>query len=306
MIAALSRQLSQRGCAARVVSINHLSELQESIEAGHRNGMFDEGLYQEYLKGFVFSPPASLPEARSLIIVAARQPQVRLTFTYQGEPRPVMVPPSYLHAAEADNKVQEMLTEILGPEGYHVVPAILPKKLLAAHSGLASYGRNNITYVEGMGSFHRLTAFYSDLQCQDGENWHALRMLERCNDCGACTRLCPSGAIGNDRFLLHAERCIVFHNEKPAAVPFPAWVDGSWHNCLVGCLLCQKACPENKPYVRSFEAGAEFTEEETALLASGAPIDQMPAALADKIEKCDLAGLMDVLPRNLRALLERS
>lgn len=306
MIAALYQRLSQRGCAARVVSIGHLNELRESIEAGHRNGMFNEGLYQEYLKGFVFSPPVSLPEARSLIAVAVKQPQVRLTFTYQGELKPVMVPPSYLHAAEADRKVQEILTEILGFEGYHVVPATLPKKLLAAHSGLAVYGRNNITYVEGMGSFHRLTAFYSDLPCQDSENWQALRMLERCNDCGACTSLCPSGAIGPDRFLLHAERCIVFHNEKPAAIPFPAWLDGSWHNCLVGCLLCQKACPENKPYASSFENGAEFTEDETALLVSGTPIDQMPAALVKKLEKYDLIGLLDSLPRNLRALLERS
>jgi epoxyqueuosine reductase len=306
MISALCQRLSRRGCAAHVVSIGHLDELRESIEAGHSEGMFDESLYQEYLEGFVFSPPASLPEARSLIAVAFRQPQVRLAFTYKGELKPVTVPPTYLHGAEADLKVKEILEDILGPEGYHVVPATLPKKLLAVHSGLAAYGRSNITYVEGMGSFHRLTAFFSDLPCQEEYGWQALRMLDRCSECGICTRLCPSGAIGSDRFLLHAERCIVFHNEKPSSVPFPAWMDRSWHNCLVGCLLCQKACPENKPYARSFEYGAEFTEEETALLMSGTTLEQMPAVLADKIKQCDLAGLLDVMPRNLRALLERS
>lgn len=303
--AKLLQQMEQREYAVCVASIEHVHELRESIEANHRNGVFDEALYQEYLSEFVYSPPESLSEARSLIVVAVRQSQVRFTFTWKGERTLIVVPPSYLHMREADLKVQESLAEVLGAEGYHVVPAVLPKKLLAVRSGLAMYGRNNITYVAGMGSFHRLSAFYSDMPCDGEEDWQGLRMMEQCNDCGACISQCPTGAISPERFLLHAERCIVFHNEKPRDVPFPSWLDLSWHNSLVGCMHCQRVCPENKPYLNLIEEGSEFSSDETALLMAGTPQDQLSAAMVKKLGECDLLSMMDAFPRNLKVLLEQ-
>jgi epoxyqueuosine reductase len=297
--------MKRRGYAVRVVPSEHVDELREGIEASHRNGMLDEGLYKEYLSGFVFSPPESLPEARSLIVAAMRQPQVCFTFTFNEKPVRVTVPPTYLHGRENDLKVQESLAAILGPEGYHVAPTVLPKKLLAVRSGLASYGKNNVTYVEGMGSFHRLTAFYSDMPCGGKDSWREMKALERCDDCGACARICPTGAIAPERFMLHAERCIVFHNEHPGEVPFPGWLDPSWHNCLVGCMQCQKVCPENKPYLKQAEEGSTFSAKETALILEGTKKDQLPPAMAKKLEESDLLYLLDVLPRNLNALLKR-
>lgn len=301
----LLNSIEQHGYAGRIVSIGHLHELRESIETYHRKGVFDEGFYQEYLKGFVFAPPESMPDARSLIVIAVKQPQVRLMFSWKGHTVPVIVPPTYLHAADVDREVRDVLAEALGKEGYKVAPAVLPKKLLAAHSGLATYGRNNITYVAGMGSFHRLSVFYSDMSCDGEDSWQEVKMMERCNDCHACMRKCPAGAISPDRFLLYAEKCIVYHNEKPAGTPFPEWMHDSWHNCLVGCMHCQIVCPENRESVRTVEDGAEFSPEETELLISGAPPDQLSAPMLQKLEKCDLVSMLDIIPRNLRVLLDR-
>ena len=130
-------------------------------------------------------------------------------------------------------------------------------------------------------------------------------MLESCQNCSACLRHCPVGAITAERFLLHAERCITFHNEKPVDVPFPAWMDPAWHNCLVGCLHCQRVCPENREVWPWVEEGAEFSQEETALLLEGLPFDQLPAATAEKLERLDLDAFVDILPRNLNALLRQ-
>jgi epoxyqueuosine reductase len=94
--------MKQLGYAMRVVPAEHVGELRESIEARHRNGMLDEGLYKEYLSEFVFSPPESLPEARSLIVAAMGQPQFRFTFTFKEKPVRVTVPPTYLHGREND------------------------------------------------------------------------------------------------------------------------------------------------------------------------------------------------------------
>ena len=304
----LPQLLEARGYRGRVVPVQHLRDLQENIETHHREGHLDEAFYQERLTGFVFGPPASLAEARSLIVVAAGQPQVRFTFTWNGKRTPIIVPPTYLHWRETDKQVENVLAEMLGPKSYTVAQAVLPKKLLAVRSGLAAYGRNNIAYVAGMGSFHRLVAFYSDFPCEQDEAgtqfpWQEPKMMERCQHCHACLHHCPTGAITSERFLLRAERCITFHNEKAGNVPFPAWLDASWHNCLVGCLHCQLVCPENKGFLAWIEEGVEFSAEETALLLEGTPLAQLPAATVRKLEQSDMVDLIDILPRNLRVLL---
>jgi len=298
----LFSQLEERGYKGRVVAIQHLGDLQEEIEGRYKQGLFDEEFYQEWLTGFAFSPPDSLPEARSMIVVAVPQPQTRVTFTWDGEPVRFIIPPTYFEQ-ETGNRVREFLARVLEPAGYRVAEAVLPKKLLAVRSGLAAYGKNNISYVPGMGSFFGLVAVYSDLPAQE-DNWREPQMMETCQNCSACLRHCPVGAIPSERFLLRAERCIAFHNEKPGDVPFPAWIDPSWHNCLVGCLHCQRVCPQNREFLHWVEERVEFSQEETALLLQGVALDQLPPATAKKLEQSDVVELLDVLPRNLGVLLK--
>jgi epoxyqueuosine reductase len=301
----LFSQLEERGYQGRIVSIQHLGDLQEEIEGRYSQGLFDEEFYQERLTRFAFGPPDSLSEARSMIVVAVPQPQIRVTFTWDGEPVRYIIPPTYFREQETSNRVREFLAGILEPAGYRVAEAVLPKKLLAVRSGLAAYGKNNISYVPGMGSFYGLIVVYSDLPAQE-DNWREPQMMESCRNCSACLRHCPVGAITSERFLLRAERCITFHNEKPGDVPFPAWMDPSWHNCLIGCLHCQRVCPQNKEFLRQVEEGVEFSQEETALLLQGVTLDKLPPAMAKKLEQSDMVELLDVLPRNLSVFLKPS
>jgi epoxyqueuosine reductase len=299
----LLRQLGQKGYAGKIASVEHLGELRRRIETNHRNGVYDEGLYRDYLSKLDYAPPEN---AKSLVVVARRQRSVRFVFAWNGRRIPVIVPPAYLHTTREDRKSREALTDALAPEGYAVAPAKLPEKLLAVQSGLATYGRNNITYVAGMGSFHRLSAFYTEMPCENGDDWREPAMLERCESCRACVNHCPSGAISMERFLIRVERCIAFHGEKPGNVPFPDWIDPSWHDCLFGCLDCQNICPENKGFMEQADEGEDFSPAETELLLAGAPVEKMPASLAIKLKSSDLKPLLGELPRNLRALLTRS
>jgi epoxyqueuosine reductase len=298
----LIRQLEERGYKGRIVPVQHVYGLQEEIERRYREGHFDEKFYQRWLTSFAFSPPDSLPQAMCLIVVAVPQPQFQIVFTWNGKTLPALVPPTYLHGQKTDKQIQDVLAGILEPEGYRVAQAALPKKLLAVRSGLAAYGKNNITYVSGMGSFHRLAAFSSDLAPHQ-DHWQEAQMMAACENCSACRRNCPSGAISAERFLLHAERCITYHNEQPGDVPFPTWLDPSWHNCLLGCMCCQNVCPQNRDFWSWVEEGAEFSEKETGLLSQGVPLEQLPTATAEKLEWLELTEYADVLPRNLRALL---
>jgi epoxyqueuosine reductase len=235
-------------------------------------------------------------------VVAVPQPKIHVTFTWAGERVRFIIPPTYPER-KTEKEIRGLLTQVLEPAGYRVAEAVLPKKLLAAQSGLAAYGKNNITYVPGMGSFYALVAAYSDLPPTDG--WREPQMMARCESCCACVRHCPVGAISSERFLLHAERCIAFHNEKPGDVPFPPQIDPSWHNCLVGCLHCQRVCPEDGEFWQWAQDGAEFSQEETLLLAEGVPVDQLPASTVGKLVRWDLDVYADVLPRNLNALLHQ-
>ncbi len=296
----LRKRLEEQGLQGRAVAIERLGDLRFGIERWHEQGLLDAELYQGYLNGFQFSPPDSLPGARSIIIVSDPQAQSRIIFHCHGEAVPAILPPTYVHRIP-NRRVQDLLTSVLGPEGYGVARGVLPVKLLAARSGLGQYGKNNVCYVPGLGSFHRLTAFFSDWPV-DADHWQEPAMLDRCRNCSACLRRCPTGAITAERFLVHAERCLTWFNER--TVEFPAWIDRAWHHRLLGCFHCQRVCPENKPFLDWVETGAEFSEEETALLLDGVPADRLPPETLAKLESLDLMDAYDVLPRNLGLLLQ--
>jgi epoxyqueuosine reductase len=297
--------LTKRGYQWRIVSINHLDELHEEIEGPHRQGLYDEEFYKERIVPLVFKPPTELKDARSLILMTSPQPQFRVIFSWKGEKRPALIPPTYVRYKAVKAQAKELLEGILGPAGYRVAAAFLPEKLLVARSGLGAYGKNNISYVPGMGSFHEPAVFYSDLPCAE-DNWLEKQMLKKCQKCSACVLQCPSGAITSERFLLRVERCITFRNEKAGTIQFPGWLDPSWHNCLVGCMICQQVCPENKKFLKWIEDGPEFTEEETGLILQGIPFEKLPATAKDKWKWLGLSEDFDVFPRNLRALLRES
>jgi epoxyqueuosine reductase len=297
-------RLETLGYKGGVVPARRLGDLRAEIESRHQASLFDEEFYQERLTSFEWRSPDTLPDATSIFVVAVPDPQRRITFEWQGQPVPATVPPTYLYWQDVDKRVEDSLSDILASKGCHVALANLPKKLTAVHSGLAAYGRNNVTYVPGLGSFHRLVVLWSDLPCEE-DRWQELQMMEACKKCQACRRACPTGAIDPARFLLRAERCLTFLNEKPPEVPFPDWVDPSWHNCLVGCLHCQRVCPENKEVKDWMEGDEVFSEEETALLLEGVAQEHLSPETLARLERLDLIELLDVLPRNLSALLPK-
>ncbi len=272
-------QLAKLGYEASIVSVGHLGDLEREIENRHSTGSFEEKFYQERLNRFVFQPPDNLLDARSVIIVAVPQPQIGVIFTRGGEKVRCVIPPTYVASRETYGELENLLTRILGSENCRVAQALVPEKLLAVHSGLGSYGRNNICYVDGMRSFHQLVAFYTDFSSR-GNSWQESKLMKSCEKCSACLRSCPTGAITTKRFLLHAERCISFHNERTG--DFPGWMDPAWHNSVVGCLYCQTVCPENKDFLQWVEEKEEFSQEETDLLLEGKQLDRLPSSVTRK------------------------
>lgn len=294
----LQQRMERTGFHVRTVPVDRLEDLRKDIE-GLRNDL-DATFSQDDLSGFRFELPAELPEARSIIVMAKPQPSLVVTVRHDGGTWPLTIPPTYADGAKVDADALEALSSTLSPASHRFVKAKLPLKTLAARTGMAKYGKNNIVYIPRFGSFHRLTAFFSDLPCGE-DQWQDREGLPGCDDCHACVRACPTGAIPEDRFLMRAERCLTYLNEKDAGVPFPEWVDPRAHNALVGCMRCQRVCPYDRAALDFSVAGGELSEEESALLLSGRRDGEAAVALGEKLRGMGLD--MTLFPRNLEVLL---
>lgn len=302
-LAELRIRFTAKGFKVRMVSIEHLAELEREIEALRAQALISASAYDYVNLEYDFRMRDAFPEARSLIIAAASTlPVVRVVFHAHGQRISALIPPILGSRDRIDREAEEITAHTLRQGGYTCWPARLPKKLLAVHSGLGQYGKNTLCYIPGMGSFHRLVSFCSDLPCQH-DDWQAISQLESCRECSACLRRCPTQAITAEQFPIHIERCLGYLNEGPG--DFPEWVDRSWHHCVVGCLRCEAACPQNRGLLKPVQK-AEFSEEETALLLDDEALDRLPAGLALTLKQLGLARYQHVLSRNLRALADKA
>lgn len=287
------------GVKLKTVSIRHLAEQKEDVEKLQRQGLLDKHLAEVYLQ-FNYDMSAALPGARCLLIVAMPQPLTSAVFNWKGKMYHCDIPPTYIRKAD-DARVKDALTAIVGPDGFKLTRVHLPVKTLAVRSGLAQYGKNNITYVPGFGSYHRLVAFATDCECSD-DNWGELKMMKACEGCFRCAENCPTGCIPKVRFLLHAENCLTRHNEREDILE--SWIKPDWHNALIGCMRCQLVCPVNKNQFTNIVAGPVFSETETALLLQKIQLDALPDETRRKLSAIAMDDSYDVMARNLDLLIK--
>ena len=168
-------------------------------------------------------------------------------------------------------------------------------KRLAVQSGLAEYGKNNITYVDGMGSYLAYMAFSSDIACVN-DVWREVVVSQTCDGCDICMERCPTGAISKDNFMINNEKCLSAMNEDKR--DFPEWVPHIAHHTPYDCLKCQVNCPMNaNPEIIK----VSFNQEETERLLGGAPYKDVSKELKKKINLLELDKWASI-PRNLRIL----
>jgi epoxyqueuosine reductase len=300
----LGRDLVEAGFTSTVVSTRHLPDLKAGLEClleqGQLGRVFYDDIVSRYGLEFQFEGPPDFPEAQSIIITAAPQPKIAAKFKLGDTVCTAVVPPTYVH--DTDMVALDVITKHLQPGGFRAVTALLPSKLLSVYAGLATYGRNNIAYIEGMGSYFRLRAFFSDTPCPS-DQWQELKMMDRCADCIVCRKKCPADVITEDRFLIDASRCITYHNEGDDE--FPEWIRPEWHNCVIGCMICQDVCPANREFKDWIVKGPEFSEEETRMVLDADSLENLPPGI---IKQLKAYGLFHdgQLPRNLRALMDKA
>lgn len=296
-------EIETHGLKARLVNLNILEAIKSDIENRFRCGEIDETLYKRYFLNFKYNPPSELIEARSILVIAIPRPQFQAEFILYGKSKTLLIPPTYTGYSNIPASALKLIKNAIEIFGYKFEIASLPHKSLAVRSGLAYYGRNNITYIPEFGSYYQLASYFTTIAEDVGDPLEP-QMLERCKSCVACIKVCPTGAITRNRFLIHAEKCLTYFNENTG--DFPEWIGGDAHNSLIGCILCQKFCPENKQVRNWLAENICFSESETEKILSVNDIFELPEEVQNKLRELDLVDThitFKSLQRNMRVML---
>lgn len=295
--------METHGLKARLVNLKILEAIKTDIENRFRCGEIDETLFKRYFSNFDYTPPTRMFEAKSILVIAIPRPQFQAEFILHGEEKTLLIPPTYTGYNDIPANAIKFIKDACENFGYKFERASLPHKSLAVRSGLAFYGRNNITFIPEFGSYYQLASYYTTLTDEVGEP-QAPRILERCKNCVACIKVCPTNAITKERFLIHAEKCLTYFNEN--AGDFPEWISSDAHNSLIGCIMCQKFCPENKQ-VRNWLAEKNcFSESDTENILSVNDFFELPEEVQNKLRELDLIDThitFKSLQRNMKVML---
>jgi epoxyqueuosine reductase len=243
------------------------------------------------------------PRVHAVVVVVKPRPAHVVAFVTGGARVEAVMPPTYERYRPTFEEVRADLAEhVLA--GALVLQIDAPLKTLACRLGLVRYGRNNLAYAASIGSYMQILGYATDVVLPIAPDWQPREpaLLDECAECGVCEASCPSGAIGGDRVLLHAERCLTLANETPG--PWPSWVSPQMHRCLIGCLECQRRCPAN-PQLPVADSRVVFDEEETSVLLAGSEREgPVWSRIRARLNALGQPYQEEVLGRNLRALLE--
>ena len=88
----LAALLNARGYRGEIVAIERIGALETEIMTRRNKGLLHPELYASYLASFDFTCHRKFKDARSLIVVSAPQPQIRVTFIRKEKPYPVIIP----------------------------------------------------------------------------------------------------------------------------------------------------------------------------------------------------------------------
>jgi epoxyqueuosine reductase len=290
----------------RTLSVNHLAELQEDIDRLDREGQLSQAeTFQGYLSEMKFALPEDFPDAQSVIIMAIILKPMMFNLHYMDTRISAAMPPNYYESGLTRKMLlEEIQQNIIHQPGYRLEKINrFHLKLTAVRSGLGRYGKNNICYVDGMGSFLTLHAFLSDYPFE-ADHWQAMQMMELCQNCQVCLKQCPVGAIRVDNFVIDVSRCIPLYNEVEGVLP--GWIPAGAHHALFGCMKCQAACPANREALREFGYFEDLSEEETRQFLSGNPDEAAVLAVSQKLKIPYLVGsreMIAVTSRNIQALV---
>lgn len=225
-------------------------------------------------------PKQIAPDARSIIILAYDFSEI--AFPKNMLPHVGRVYLSHSFIPQEGSPARERLTAFeayLTEEGVDFEPDRIELMIrpAALRAGVASFGRNNFSYVDGIGSFVTLYGYYTSHEFEPDEP------APNCScppGCHACIDACPMNVM-KEPFNLDASKCMVWVNalaySKEDLRFIPEDLREGLGQHIHGCDVCQTVCPQNqkalrrdkKPDALLERIASEFTLEKVLHMPDG-------------------------------------
>ena len=196
-------------------------------------------------------PKETMPSAKSILVLAYDYVQKAFPQTLLNKVARVYLSRSYHPPVQRINGARfELMKNFLVQKGCNVYTDIdLPERYAAARAGVATFGRNNFAYADGIGSFIVISAMVIDKELE----YDAPTMECKCPaECTACMDACPTKAI-YEPFKLNPRRCLGFNawstrEDRGFGITgyIPRDIREKMGTHVHGCDLCQEACPRNR------------------------------------------------------------
>jgi len=290
-------QFEAAGFRAAFLPYHAIEQIKQSYDELSEKGR-DIQYVQNAVKHFKNNQPPNIPfEPLSFLIAAQPGDYAQILLIVNGKQIAVPIPPPFNEPAEKKRFEDILGSVIKGHQTAHTRG--ISQKLLTVLSGLGRYGRNNICYIGGLGSYFNLRAFYTDILCEDHSQ--PLRYLDECETCTLCRENCPTSAIGQSS-VIDAARCLSMYNEVEGTIP--DWIPQNAHHTMISCLRCQEICPVNKSLPEKKEHTLELSEAETGVLLSPDSAE-IPPELKQKLSKFGMDdGFISIAGRNAKLALK--
>lgn len=142
-----------------------------------------------------------------------------------------------VYSANAAEKVTTFLSE----QGYQSASVAngIPLKIMAARTGMGTYGKNGIIQSPGKGNWLALNVIITDAPLEPDAP-----LEDACGSCSKCQEACPTHALDTP-YTCDIEQCITLHAIY-SQVSIPEEIQDKMGTCIAHCNACLDACPKNK------------------------------------------------------------
>ena len=274
-----------------------IAKIYDALFENSENTQFIQGAVDRFHEHNYHHKPDLPFEPLSYLVAAFPSDPAQVILHTEKGRQAVPIPPTYLDYIEERRRLVDIIKSC-ADDCQTVYTEGISHKLLAVCSGLGRFGRNNICYIDGLGSYFDLHAFYTNIP-YEGE-FYPPAFLDECETCGLCEKNCPTGAIGRHP-VIDAARCLTMLNES--GDPMPDWLPQNVHHTLIGCLRCQEACPRNTALPPKTMHTLELDAGETQALIS-ADTGSLPPELSQKLHAFGMHDyFVSVIGRNAKLAL---
>ncbi|MDL2289659.1 4Fe-4S binding protein [Clostridia bacterium OttesenSCG-928-F22] len=195
--------------------------------------------------GLIIDPSAILADVTCIMVLLWPSPP------YTGFREGSVPFPSYYTASNNAYFAANALAKKLSAFGQAQYTQRIPQRHAALRMG-GIVGKNQLLYIEGLGSYFAIQTVLLDFLVPDEEQG-----ISFCKGCGKCIQSCPTNALRNGFTREDCMRDMLERKEiSSEALPHLSGV--------LGCEICQRACPLNagiipvapsEEVLRAFEVG---------------------------------------------------